>query len=387
MTRSVIKKVIRSGYLGVGLLAVVFASSVGAATRWVPTVEGQTASSESVSVLSETFESWPPPGWVLFADPQTGGIWDSLDHSVGCSSGSSSPYSNNTGGSGLCADANSDCLGDGMDTTMVTPSFSLSSPTYVSAQLQFKSDFFCAANLDEAWVDITTDDGATWTNLLYFGHQSVRGPDPETINLTPYLGQPDVRLSFEYTAPGWDWYWQIDDVVVTAIQQGTCTLTCTASAPASAAPGTAVAFAATATPSAGCTGTPSFSWSFGDGQTSTQQNPLQTYSSPGAFHWTLTVSQDGATCSKGGTITVVNPPVVGLMKKISPPFKIVVTGSNLQNGIRVFIDGAEWTSVAWKNTGKILLRGAIKAAVPKGVIRTFRFENPNGDEAVTTWSW
>jgi len=559
MRRNLLQQTIQPGYLGLVLIAVVFSSTAGAAARHAPTVEGQPNAGATATVLSESFESWPPPGWVLFADPQTGGVWDSLDHPAGCSSGSSSPYSNNTGGSGFCADANSDCLGDGMDTTMVTPSFSLASPSYVSAQLQFKSDFFCAANLDESWVDITTDDGVTWTNLLYLDHQSVRGPDTETVNLTSYLGRPDVRLSFEYAAPGWDWYWQVDDVVVTAVQQVDCTLTCSADAPAAAAPGTAVAFAATATPSAGCTGTPSFSWSFGDGQTSTQQNSSHTYASSGPFHWTLTasvdgvtcneagditvtsactisctasalpisgtaplavsftatatptncggvpsyawtfgdgqsstqqnpshtyvnagtypwsftvtvdgvtctksgtitatsacsltctataatsassgtalaftatatpsagctgtpsfswsfgdgqtstqqnpshiyqslgtfnwtltVSQDGATCSKSGTITVVNSPVVGLMKKVSPPFKIVVTGSNLQNGIRVFIDGVEWTSVVWKNTGKILLRGAIKAAVPKGVIRTFRFENPNGVEAVTTWSW
>lgn len=371
-------------------MPVALTCAAAGATPQVSLDAGQTSPATTITVLSEPFESWPPPGWVLSPDPQTGGVWDSVSHPAGCSSGSSFPYTNNTGGTGFCADANSDCNGDGMDTTMVTPSFSLASPSYVSAQLQFKSDFFCAANFDEGWVDITTDNGAIWTNLLYFDHQSVRGPNTQTIDLTPYLGHSDVRLSFEYSAPGWDWYWQVDDVAVTAVQKGTCTLTCTATGPSSVSPGVAAAFSATATPSAECTGTPSFSWSFGDGQSSTQQNPTHTYASLGSFTWTLMVSQDGAICSRSGTIiAAMNPPVVGLMKKVSPPFKMVVTGSNLQNGIKVFMDGVQWGSVVWKSVSKIQLVGgaSLKTAVPKGVTKTFRFVNPDGGESIMTWSW
>jgi len=83
----------------------------------------------------------------------------------------------------------------------------------------------------------------------------------------------------------------------------------------------------------------------------------------------------------------VTPPVIALMKKVSPPFKIVVTGSNLQSGIRVYIDGTQWTSVTWKSMGKVQLTGAIKAAVPKGTTKSFRFVNPDGGETTTTWGW
>ena len=473
LPQHIVKKVLRPKVLELALLGAALTCAAGAAGMGVLPEASQASSSTVATVLSEDFESWPPSGWVLTADPQTGGVWKSLAHPAGCAAGSSFPYSNATGGAGLCADANSDCLGDGMDTTMVTPSFSLASPAYLSAQLQFKSDFFCAAALDEGWVDITTDGGAVWTNLLYFDHQSVRGQDTETLDLTPYLGPPDVRLSFEYAAPGWDWFWQVDDVLVTAVQQEPCTITCTATVPASAVsgnavsfaaaatptagctgtpsfawsfgdgqssieqnplhtyaaagsydwslaattggascsksgtlvvtsscslsctasvptsafPGIAVPFAATATPSAGCTGTPSFSWSFGDGQSSTEQNPSHTYASPGTFNWTLVATQNGAACTKTGTLTVTAPPVVSLMKKAAPPFRIVVVGSNLQRGIRVFIGGAEWTSVVWKNTTKVVLKGALKSAIPKGVAKTFRFVNPDGGETTMTWSW
>lgn len=72
-----------------------------------------------------------------------------------------------------------------------------------------------------------------------------------------------------------------------------------------------------------------------------------------------------------------------------PSFKIVVTGSNLQRGIRVFINGGEWSSVTYKNSTKIQLKGgaSLKTVVPKGVPTTFRFLNPDGGEATTTWSY
>ena len=108
----------------------------------------------------------------------------------------------------------------------------------------------------------------------------------------------------------------------------------------------------------------------------------------GTFSFAVTVT-DGAGCSgsQNYLVTVVNPPVISLMKKTSPPFKLVVTGSNLQSGIRVYIDGTAWTSVVWKNSGKIQLTGAIKTAAPKGSTKTFHFVNPDGGEATMTWGW
>jgi PKD repeat protein len=59
-----------------------------------------------------------------------------------------------------------------------------------------------------------------------------------------------------------------------------------------------------------CTGTPSFAWTFGDGATSTDQNPSHTYGQVGSYDWIVTVSQDGQSCSSSGTLSVTAPPVV-----------------------------------------------------------------------------
>ncbi|HHQ49096.1 MAG TPA: PKD domain-containing protein [Acidobacteria bacterium] len=85
---------------------------------------------------------------------------------------------------------------------------------------------------------------------------------------------------------------------------GGCTISCSASAPASATVGDSVHFSSTVTPSGDCNGTPSFSWTFGDGAGSSAQNPQHAYTAPGTYSWTLDVTEDGATCSKAGMITV-----------------------------------------------------------------------------------
>ena len=134
-----------------------------------------------------------------------------------------------------------------------------------------------------------------------------------------------------------------------------------------------------------------YAWTFGDGGILPGQGPSHEYAAPGTYPVSLTVT-DSASHSAADThltITVeapVPPPVVTLIKKVSPPFKLVVTGANLQDHIRVFINGTEWTSVVWKTTTKIQLTGAIKTAVPKGVPTTFQFLNPDGGEVTTTWS-
>ena len=169
-----------------------------------------------------------------------------------------------------------------------------------------------------------------------------------------------------------------------------CTLDCSASAPSSAYAQAPVSFQSTVTTS-NCSDGPYIDWDFGDSSTHTSSpSPTHTYNTAGNYTWRFTVVAGSQSCTKSGTIAVANPvppPVIALIKKASPPFKLVVTGSNLQRGIRVFIDGTEFTSVVWKNTGKIQLTGTIKTVVPKGTTHTFRFLNPDGGEASTTWGW
>lgn len=86
-----------------------------------------------------------------------------------------------------------------------------------------------------------------------------------------------------------------------------CSLSCTATVPGGGFAGVPVSFQATATPTH-CTGSPTFSWSFGDGKNSTAQDPSHTYTSTGTFNWSMTALVEGVTCTRTGTITVTAPP-------------------------------------------------------------------------------
>jgi hypothetical protein len=56
-----------------------------------------------------------------------------------------------------------------------------------------------------------------------------------------------------------------------------------------------------------CAGQPTFSWTFGNGATSAEQSPGQTYAEAGTYTWTLTVTVEGETCTQSGTVTVTEP--------------------------------------------------------------------------------
>jgi len=90
------------------------------------------------------------------------------------------------------------------------------------------------------------------------------------------------------------------------LAQTPCTLDCTASASAdSGALPLEITFSGSAT-STDCVDQPSFSWDFGDGNTSTEQNPVHVYSNAGNYTWTLTVTADGVTCMQTGTISAAS---------------------------------------------------------------------------------
>jgi PKD repeat protein len=91
-------------------------------------------------------------------------------------------------------------------------------------------------------------------------------------------------------------------VTVTVTGSG-CTLTCDAAVPSAGVMNLPVSFTSNST-ATGCIGTPVFAWTFGDGQTSSSQNPSHTYTTAGTFSWHLTVTVQGQTCTDGGAITI-----------------------------------------------------------------------------------
>lgn len=160
---------------------------------------------DGTELLSEDFEVWPPTGWTVDADPASCDTWLSTG---------TTGEANETGGTGFAADANSDVCGDAMDTWMISPTMDFSA--YDNVSLEFKSNFWDYLNTDDGYVDVSVDGGTTWTNVLHYEKADFYGPRTETVDLSAFAGQSGVTIRFHYVAPDWDWYWQVDDVVVSA---------------------------------------------------------------------------------------------------------------------------------------------------------------------------
>ncbi|MEW6365663.1 MAG: PKD domain-containing protein [Acidobacteriota bacterium] len=84
-----------------------------------------------------------------------------------------------------------------------------------------------------------------------------------------------------------------------------CRVSCSATVPASAGVGDPVSFQSTATLQDCAGGSVSYAWDFGDGGTSTEQNPTHSYATDGAYPWSLTTTAPGAvSCGQSGTIGI-----------------------------------------------------------------------------------
>jgi len=88
-------------------------------------------------------------------------------------------------------------------------------------------------------------------------------------------------------------------------------------------------------------------------------------------------------------VTATPPPTVSSLAKLSGPFRIKITGTNFQSGVKVKINGSEWVQTIRKTDQKLILKGgsALKSAVPKGVQTTFTIINPDGGTCDINWNW
>jgi hypothetical protein len=161
----------------------------------------------AVSLLDEDFEgTFPPAGWTII---NNGGdcIWERNDITGRI---------NYAGGDGYCAIADVDDCGSGttMDTELHSPMFNLATPL----DLTYVTSYNWMSSLEWATVDISTDGGTNWIELLnWSADHDPYGPGEEvTISLAPYVGNASCVLRWHYYAPGWYYYWEIDQVKVAA---------------------------------------------------------------------------------------------------------------------------------------------------------------------------
>ncbi|HPD40852.1 MAG TPA: PKD domain-containing protein, partial [Anaerolineae bacterium] len=124
------------------------------------------------------------------------------------------PRGNRTGGTGSFAILDSDYAGSrNVDAILRSPAMDFSGETTVI--LEFKYDFrWYMYGLNEvADVDVSLNDGTTWTNVWRRSGADDRGPKTARVDISALAaGQANVRVRFHYYNAKYEWWWQVDDV-------------------------------------------------------------------------------------------------------------------------------------------------------------------------------
>lgn len=159
------------------------------------------------SGIVEGFEgTFPPAGWTT--------TYSGCDSWL---STSTTGRGNFTGGSGYAADADSDWCGSAMTTDLYSPVMNLSS--FNAVGFEFKYDFNDYGGSDTGYAAVSADGGSSWTTVKAWDRADDRGPKTFSVDATSILCPGgtctnQARIRFNYTAPGWDWWFQVDDVKV-----------------------------------------------------------------------------------------------------------------------------------------------------------------------------
>lgn len=158
-----------------------------------------TVGEAACTTITQKFETWPPEGWEIINDGGTC-VWEST---------ATTGYTNNTGGTGEAADANSDWCGTTMDTELRSPVFSLEDA--IDPTVSYRYDYNSFSGFESGTVDISLNEGDTWTNLVTYVADN-RGPAQNFVDLSAYAGEPSVMLRFGYWNADYDWWFEVDDV-------------------------------------------------------------------------------------------------------------------------------------------------------------------------------
>ncbi len=122
-------------------------------------------------------------------------------------------YSGNSIDGTAFAWVDSDAAGSGstMDEYLISPVIN----SVGASQLFIEFDQYYNNLSDQELADVEVFDGNDWVTVL---HQNIdlgswAAPDHVIINVTEYANAL-FQIRFHYMAPGWDWYWAIDNVSV-----------------------------------------------------------------------------------------------------------------------------------------------------------------------------
>ncbi len=162
----------------------------------------------STNLINESFNGGLPATWVLVTTGSASAYWRFDDPMF---------RDNHTGGDGLFAIAESENIRRNMDTQLRTPRLNLAGASGI--QLNFKThyDYRAGGAVEVADVDVSAaGTNGPWQNVWRKTTQDVTGPVTVALDVTALLsGSTNAVVRFHYFNASRDYFWEVDDVVLT----------------------------------------------------------------------------------------------------------------------------------------------------------------------------
>ncbi len=119
-----------------------------------------------------------------------------------------------TGAAGNVLAADADACGSGSTTlttaTLITP---IDATMWQTVWLDFDHDWNAIDTGDSAYVDVSTDGGTTWMNVVTYDVTDVRDTH-ESFDISSMVGESSFLIRLKSVQPGWDWWWAVDNICV-----------------------------------------------------------------------------------------------------------------------------------------------------------------------------
>ncbi len=163
-------------------------------------------------LLNETFDSSIPTTWTVVDGGSTTDTWVYTTAYGTSSTLDGTPF----------AFVDSDGAGEGvtMDEELISPAIDCTG--YTNLILDFDHYFHYITGYGDEQADVDIWDGSTWNNIWASGSADVgswTSPDHQSIDITAYAND-ELRVRFHYYDAVYDYYWAVDNVVITGDQSG-----------------------------------------------------------------------------------------------------------------------------------------------------------------------
>src|SRR5262249_34291289 len=107
---------------------------------------------------------------------------------------------------------------------LITPAMNLATASVVALDFDQYFRWYSGGTAEIADVDVRSSlTGGAWVNVLRQQNASSPNPDHKTVTITAQAaGATNVPVRFPYNQAGFEWWWQVDNVKVTATVPPSC---------------------------------------------------------------------------------------------------------------------------------------------------------------------